>query len=164
MFRAHHDGESGSRAFNLQAIAGGDIGTTATVVSHENNQDYVKGLQTILGHEAWQEFWGRAASGGSATQVEWRPRPGRLVDFMADVATSIPHIERMGGSPRQMQCLLGSHPMTALITTTFADLDAYGEYSDSLGNDEQWQTFWAGAMADPTAELVRTGLYLNISD
>ena len=180
----------GLRAFNLQTIAGGDVGTIATVVNHENNQAYVKGLQTILGDEAWQEFWGRAASGGSATQVEsslysdvdpsfqasadrplgvilatqWRPRPGRLVDFMANVATSIPHIERMGGSPRQMQCLLGSYPMTALITTTFADLDAYGEYSDTLANDEQWQTFWAGAMADPTAELVRTGLYQNISD
>jgi hypothetical protein len=150
----------------------------------------VKGLQAILGDEAWQDFWGRAASGGSATQVEsslfsdvdpsfqpaadrplgvvlatqWRAKPGRLVDFMANVATSIPHIERMGGTPRQMQCLIGAHPMTALITTTFADLDAYGEYSDTLATDDQWQGFWAGAMADPTADLLRTGLYLNISD
>ena len=180
----------GLQAFNLQTIAGGDVGTIATVVNYENNRAHVEGLQTILADEGWQEFWGRAAAGGSATQVEssvfsdvdpsfqppadrplgvilatqWRPRPGRLADFMANVATSIPHIERMGGNPRQMQCLLGSHPMTVLITTTFADLDGYGQYSDTLANDEQWQAFWAGAMADPTADLVRTGLYVNTSD
>ena len=180
----------GLQAVNLQAVAGGDVGTVATSINYADNTAYVKGLQAILGDEAWQEFWGRAASGGSATQVEsslfsdvdpsfqpaadrplgvvlatqWRARPGRLVDFMTNVATSIPHIERMGGTPRQMQCLIGAHPMTALITTTFADLDAYGEYSDTLATDDQWQSFWAGAMADPTADLLRTGLYLNISD
>jgi hypothetical protein len=180
----------GLQAVNLQAVAGGDVGTVATSINYADNTAYVKGLQAILGDEAWQDFWGRAASGGSATQVEsslfsdvdpsfqpaadrplgvvlatqWRAKPGRLVDFMTNVATSIPHIERMGGTPRQMQCLIGAHPMTALITTTFADLDAYGEYSDTLATDDQWQDFWAGAMADPTADLLRTGLYLNISD
>jgi hypothetical protein len=180
----------GLQAVNLQAVAGGDVGTIATSINYADNTAYVKGLQAILGDEAWQDFWGRAASGGSATQVEsslfsdvdpsfqpaadrplgvvlatqWRAKPGRLVDFMTNVATSIPHIERMGGTPRQMQCLIGAHPMTALITTTFADLDAYGEYSDTLATDDQWQGFWAGAMADPTADLLRTGLYLNISD
>jgi hypothetical protein len=180
----------GLQAVNLQAVAGGDVGTIATSINYADNTAYVKGLQAILGDEAWQDFWGRAASGGSATQVEsslfsdvdpsfqpaadrplgvvlatqWRAKPGRLVDFMTNVATSIPHIERMGGTPRQMQCLIGAHPMTALITTTFADLDAYGEYSDTLATDDQWQDFWAGAMADPTADLLRTGLYLNISD
>jgi hypothetical protein len=180
----------GLQAVNLQAVAGGDVGTVATSINYADNTAYVKGLQAILGDEAWQDFWGRAASGGSATQVEsslfsdvdpsfqpaadrplgvvlatqWRAKPGRLVDFMTNVATSIPHIERMGGTPRQMQCLIGAHPMTALITTTFADLDAYGEYSDTLSTDDQWQGFWAGAMADPTADLLRTGLYLNISD
>jgi hypothetical protein len=180
----------GLQAVNLQAVAGGDVGTVATSINYADNTAYVKGLQAILGDEAWQDFWGRAASGGSATQVEsslfsdvdpsfqpaadrplgvvlatqWRAKPGRLVDFMTNVATSIPHIERMGGTPRQMQCLIGAHPMTALITTTFADLDAYGEYSDTLSTDDHWQDFWAGAMADPTADLLRTGLYLNISD
>lgn len=180
----------GLQAVNLQTIAGGDVGTIATSINYADNAAYVKGLQQITSDEAWQEFWGRAASGGSAQQVEsslfsdvdpsfrppgdrplgvvlatqWRARPGRLMDFMANVATSIPHIERMGGTPRQMQCLIGAHPMTALITTTFADLDAYGEYSDTLATDDQWQTFWAGALSDPTADLVRTGLLLNISD
>ena len=180
----------GLQAFNLQTIAGVDVGTIATVINYENNAAYVNGMQTILADEGWQEFWGRAASSGSATQVEsslfsdvdpgfqpptdrplgvilatqWRARPGRLVDFMANVETSVPHIERMGGAPRRMQCLLGSYPMTALITTGFADLDAYGAYSDTLASDQQWQAFWAGALADPTAELVRTGLYLNITD
>jgi hypothetical protein len=50
-----------------------------------------------------------------------------------------------------------------LVTVSFPDLDAYGAYADTTATDEQWQTFWAGAMSDPTAELVRSGVYLNIS-
>ena len=177
------------QAVALQSIAGGDIGTVATLINYADNAAHVAGMQRVMADEGWQEFWARAASGGSATQVEssiysdldpafqpqpgrplgvvlatqWSARPGRLVDFMGNVAASVPHIERLGGTPRTMQCLLGSHPMTTMVATTFADLDAYGEYADKIATDDQWQSFWADALADPTAELVRTGLYLNIS-
>ena len=30
--------------------------------------------------------------------------------------------------------------------------------------DEQWQAFWSGVMSDPSADIVRAGLYVNISD
>ena len=85
------------------------------------------------------------------------------MDFMSNVMTASPHIQRMGGLPRAMQCLLGAHPMTTIVATTFVDLDAYGAYADKAATDEQWQTFWAGAMADPTADLIRSTLYVNIS-
>jgi len=51
-----------------------------------------------------------------------------------------------------------------LTSITFADLDAYGEYSDKLATDAQWQEFWATTVADPPAALIRSGVYLNISD
>jgi hypothetical protein len=53
--------------------------------------------------------------------------------------------------------------MTMLTTTGFADLDAYGEYADKIGVDAEFQAYWAEVMKDPTADLVRSGLYLNIS-
>lgn len=136
-----------------------------------------------------RSFWGRAAAGGSAVQVEsslfsdvdatfqpspdrplgailatqWRAKPGRLMDFMGNVMTSFAHISRLGGVARAMQSAIGAHPMTVLVTTSFADLNAYGAYADATASDEQWQAFWAAAMADPTADLVRSGLYVNIS-
>lgn len=179
----------GLRAAVLQALAGTDVGVIATSVNYASNADYAAAVQRVMGDEGWQAFWGRASAGGSAVQVEsslysdldpnfqpsadrplgvllatqWRARSGRLMDFIGNVMTSIPHIERMGGTTRVLQSVIGLHPMTTLVVTAFADLDAYGEYSDKIAGDEQWQAFWAGAMADPTADLIRSGLYLNIS-
>jgi hypothetical protein len=96
--------------------------------------------------------------------TQWRARPGRLMDFMGNVMTAIPHIERLGGQARVMQSLIGLHPLTLLVTTAFSDLDAYGVYADKTASDEQWQAYWMGVMADPTADLIRSGLYMNISD
>ena len=62
-----------------------------------------------------------------------------------------------------MQSLIDLQPLTMLVTTAFDDIDAYGAYADKTASDEQWQTFWAGAMADPTADLIRSGLFVNIS-
>jgi hypothetical protein len=177
------------QAVSLQAIAGADVGTIATSINYANNAAYAAGFQRVMGDEQWQEFWGRAMAGGSAVQVEgslftdvdatfqpspdrplgailatqWRARPGRLMDFMGNVMTSFAHISRLGGVPRAMQSLVGAHPMTVLVTTSFADLDAYGAYADAIAGDEQWLAFWAGVMGDPTADLIRSGLYANIS-
>lgn len=179
----------GLAAIASQVVAGTDIGTIATSINYEDGAAYATGIQTILADEGWQEFWGRAAGGGSAMQVEsslfndmdpdfqldpnrplgvimatqWRAKPGRIADFAANVIQSFPMIERMGGTPRAVQCVIGAYPMTTLVTTTFADLDAYGAYTDAIGGDDEWQSFWAEAMADPTADMVRSGLYLNIS-
>ena len=64
------------------------------------------------------------------------------MDFMGNVMTAIPHIERMGGQVRVMQSLIGLHPLTVLVTTAFGDLDAYGVYADKTASDEQWQSYW----------------------
>jgi hypothetical protein len=72
-------------------------------------------------------------------------------------------IEPMGGTIRTMQCLVGRYPMTTLVSTSFADLDAYGSYAGKSASDPEWQTFWADAFSDPTADIVRSGVYLNIS-
>jgi len=178
------------QAINLQAIAGTDVGVITTSVNHASNADYAAGIQKVLADEQWQEFWLRVNSDTAAVEVEsslfvdidttfqpspdralgvllgtqWRAKPGRLMEFMAHVMTAIPHIERMGGQVRVLQSLIGLHPLTVLVTTAFSDLDAYGAYADKTATDEQWQSYWMGVMADPTADLIRTGLFMNISD
>ncbi len=179
----------GVRAFNIQAVVGADVGTIATVLNYASNADYAASVQRVLGDAQWQEFWGRAAAAASAVQVEsslfsdvdpsfqpdpnrplgvilstqWRPVPGRGMDFMGNVMTSFGHIVRLGGAPRALQSVIGLHPMTVLVSIGFADMDAYGAYADATAGDEQWQAFWTGVLADPTADLIRSGLYANIS-
>lgn len=179
----------GARAVVLQALAGGDVGTIATTLNYADNAEYVTSMQKIQADEKWQEFWLRASAGGSAIQVEssllsdvdpgfqpdpdrplgvvmatqWRAKPGRIADFMAKVIGSYEHIQRLGGTPRALQSVIGAHPMTTLVAVSFADLDAYGAYADRIASDAGWQEFWAGAMTDPTADMVRSGLYVNIS-
>jgi hypothetical protein len=174
---------------NLQPIAGSEVGVISTIISYANNAAMAAATQRIFADEAWGEFWMRVSGEAAAVHVEssifqdldpswqpaadrplgvvlavqWRAKPGRIADFVGNVMTALPHIERLGGSPRVMQSLVGAHPMTILVSTTFADLDAYGAYSDATSTDQAWQDFWAGAMADPTADIVRSVLYMNVS-
>ncbi len=180
----------GLQAVTIQALAGGDVGTIATVVNYADHAGHTAAVQQVLGDEQWQEFWGRVNSDGSSRYeesavfedldpdhqpspdrpmgvlmaVQWRPHPGRFADFLENVIEAVPHIERLGGAPRAMQSLIGAHPVTVMFSTTFADLDAYGAYADRVARDGEFQAFWQKVMADPTAEPVRSGLYLNISD
>jgi hypothetical protein len=51
------------QAVNLQAIAGGDVGTIATSINYANNAAYADGFQRIMGDEQWQEFLGARRGG-----------------------------------------------------------------------------------------------------
>ena len=181
----------GLQAVNLQVIAGTDVGVIATSVNHASNADYAAGtaegagrraVAGVLGAGQFRRCGGRgrelvvrrhrrhvpaqrgSGRSGLSSRTQWRARPGRLMDLMGNVMTAIPHIERLGGQARVMQSLIGLHPLTLLVTTAFSDLDAYGVYADKTATDEQWQAYWMGVMADPTADLIRSGLYMNISD
>lgn len=180
----------GLAAMNLQPVAGSDVGAIATVVNYADNAAHATAVQKVQNDSEWQEFWLRVSAGGSATQIEssiysdvdpdfqpaqnrplgamtavqWRAVDGRLADFMGKVMEALPHIERMGGTPRVLQSLVGAHPMTTTVTVTFEDLDAYGTYSDTLARDQQWQDFWAGALSDPTAHIVRSGVYSILNE
>lgn len=178
------------RAVALQPIAGTDVGTLTVSVNYANNAEYATTMQKVQSDAGWQDLYAKSMASGASQLVEtslfsdldasfqpaadrplgvllatqWRARPGRMADLVGAITTSAAHIERMGGAPRAMQSVIGAHPMTMITTIGFADLDAYGAYADTLTSDDQWQAFWAGAMADPSAELIRSGIYLNISD
>ncbi|NNE72790.1 MAG: hypothetical protein HKN26_03930 [Acidimicrobiales bacterium] len=179
----------GLQAATLQAIAGSDVGVIATIINYADNAAHAAGMQTVMGDEEWAAYWLRVSSEGAADPVEssimqdvdpawappddrplgviqavqWQAKPGRFADFIANVMEATPHIERLGGAVRTMQSLVGAHPMTVLVSTSFSDLDSYGAYADAVGVDSGFQDFWAGVMTDPTGDIVRSGLYLNVS-
>ncbi len=180
----------GMQAAAMQPIAGGDIGSLVMSVNHASYAEYVASIKTMQADQGWQDFYAGAMATGAAVQVEsslfndgdpsfqpaagrplgvilalqWSVKPGRLDDFVANVMASMAHIERMGGRPRPLQSVVGAHPMTTLYTTAFEDLDAYAAYADKVGTDPEWQAFWADLMKDPSGDVIRSGLYLNISD
>jgi hypothetical protein len=175
----------GLMAMTMTPIAGTDIGTIATVVNYADNADHASSVQKVQNDGEWQAFWLEAAGRGSASLVEasiysdidpafapatdrplgvlmatqWRAKDGRMPDFMGKVVESLPHIERMGGHPRVMMSMVGAYPMSTVVSVTFADLGAYGAYADQIASDSQWQEFWSSVGTDPTADLVRSGVY-----
>jgi len=180
----------GRAAVALQPVAGGDVGSMLTTVTYADNADWATSMQRVLADEGWQEFWARVSVDQPAEQVEssifadldptfqpaadrplgvisatqWRAHPGKLADFGAQVEKGVAHITRLGGTPRVMQSLVGQHPMTTLVAIAHADLDGYAAFSDAAATDEEFQAFWLSVGLNPSADLVRSGVYLNISD
>ena len=178
----------GLAAMGLQPVAGSDVGSLAMAVNYPNYAAYTTSIQTMAADQGWQEFYGAAMGSGAATQVEsslfadldpafepaadrplgvvastqWKAFPGRLADFVDKVMEAGPHTERMGGGHRPMQSLMGQHTFSMMIANGFEDLDAYGAYADTSSVDPEFQAVWAAAMSDPPAELVRSGLYINM--
>lgn len=179
----------GLAAIALQPIAGTDVGALAVAVNYASNADYTAALQKVQADAGWQQFYADAMKSKAAEQVEsslfadldagfqpdpgrplgavlttqWRAKPGRLEEFLGRVHAAAPIIERMGGTTRVLQSIVGAHPMTIMIPNGFADLDAYGAYADTAAADAEWQQLWGEFMADPSADLVRSGIYVNIS-
>ncbi len=173
----------------LEPIAGADIGSLGMSLNFANYAEFATMFQKVNADQAWQEFLAEAQGDDTDTQTEaslfqdmdagfqpaadrplgviaatqWRTRHGHAPQFLAHVEAAIPHIHRLGGTTRVMQSVNGLHPNTVMIPVGFADLDAWAAYSDALAVDDQWQAFWAGVMTDPSADLVRAGVYLNIS-
>ena len=177
--------EQGLAAFSLDCLAGAHVGQLAVGVEFADNRAYTDSLQQTAANEKWQQFMAETFAQPIAQPTEvslyvdtdptfvhdpdqaftvlqttqWRAMPGRAMAFMESVGQAKGHIERLGGIVRVMQSMIGAEPMTAVVAVEFEDLDHFGDYSDKLGADEGFQTYWTGVAADPTAVLVRSGLY-----
>jgi hypothetical protein len=176
----------GLQAVLLDAIVGADAGTLAFSINFANHAEFVAGYQKVQADETFQQYFAQAATRATAHQVEatvwvdadpsftpsadrplgvlaatqWRARPGRAAAFAEHVGSGVPHLERLGATVRVLQTMYGTHPYTTAIVTSFHDLDGWAAHVDSLGSDAQWQEFWAGIAADPSADVVRSGVYL----
>jgi len=58
--------------------------------------------------------------------------------------------------------VMADPPAEQVESSLFVDLDAYGEFADQQGADEQFQNFWMEVSANPSADLIRSGIYMNL--
>jgi hypothetical protein len=177
--------ERGLMAATLTPIFGSEVGGVATVVNYDDNRAHVDAIKKIEADQGWQEFWVRASGSaageldevslytdtdpafaipsdrqlGALQYTQWSPRQGRLMGLIENIGQARPHLERLGGAVRVLNCMAGKYPMTLTVSVGFEDLDHYAEYADKFAVDEQFQAYWAGVMADPTATLIRSGLF-----
>jgi hypothetical protein len=88
----------------------------------------------------------------------WRARDGQLQEFFAKVATAKKIHERLGGKVRVWQSMIGGQPMSLGYVIEHASWTEFGKFGEKLEKDSEWQTFWADAIAHPTADLIQNSL------
>ena len=94
----------------------------------------------------------------------WKPRPGRLQDFMAVVHKAKKIHERLGGKVRVWSAQFGGEPFSVGYVTEHSDWKAFGEFAGKLESDAQWQELVAGwtATKDTAADLVQSSVFVEV--
>ncbi|WP_164157117.1 hypothetical protein [Sandarakinorhabdus rubra] len=178
----------GYNANCLQPVMGQDVGSIATVINFASVKDWAAAVTRINADAGWRTWYAQAAGSGAAEQSEaalladvdpafqppapntigavsstqWLPMPGKAAQLMAHIQSSLAHLTRLGGRARVLQCTEGAHPMTIMVTLAFPSLEALGAHRDAMNSDANWQEYWAGVMANPSAQLVRSGIYTMV--
>lgn len=80
---------------------------------------------------------------------------------MGSVATAKKIHERLGGKVRVRANQFGGAPSSFVYTIEVASWAAFGALGASMERDAEWQNFWAGAGADPSAELVSSAVIVE---
>jgi hypothetical protein len=93
-----------------------------------------------------------------AAVLLFRPRPGRLSDFMKDVARAGKIVTRCGGEMRVWSSMYGGEPGTVGIVVETADWKAHGDYQAKVLADSEYLAFLAelNSTRDPSADLLGT--------
>ena len=93
----------------------------------------------------------------------WKPRPGRLQDFMAVVAKAKRIHERLGGRVRVWNAQFGGEPFTTGYVIEHTDWKKFGEFSAKLETDGDWLALvaeWTG-QRDVPADLIQSGVFVE---
>jgi hypothetical protein len=99
---------------------------------------------------------------GIATVSTWRPRDGKLQDFVARVATAKKIHERLGAKVRVWQTAFGGQPLTVGYVIEHAGWEAFGKFGQKLEADSEWQQFWTDALSHPAADLLQNSVVTEI--
>lgn len=96
------------------------------------------------------------------TAATWQALPGKLPDFMANIAAAKAIHTRLGGKVRIGITQFGGTPSSVVYTIEHADWNAFGAFGAKMADDADWQKFWAGATGDPTAQLVSHAVSVDV--
>jgi hypothetical protein len=94
----------------------------------------------------------------------WRPRPGRLQDFMAVAARAKKIQHRLGAKVRFWNAQFGGEPQAIGVVTETADWKQHGEFAAKLETDSEWLALvaeWA-SMREPIADLIRSQVNVEL--
>ena len=99
-----------------------------------------------------------------ASVAVWRPRPGRLQDFIAVVVRAKKIHERLRGRVRVWNSQFGGEPASVGYVIETADWKAFGEFAAKLEADSEWLALVAEwtSMRDPIADLVRNQVSVEL--
>lgn len=91
----------------------------------------------------------------------WRARDGKVAEFFAKVATAKKIHDRLGARVRVWQTAIGGQPMSVAYVIEHASWAEFGKFGEKLEKDTEWQTFWAEALARPTADLIQNSVIVE---
>jgi|SRR5215813_6795049 len=99
-----------------------------------------------------------------ASVATWRPRPGRLQDFMAVVARAKKIHQRLKATVRVWNSQFGGEPFTVGYVIEVPDWKSHGEFGARLEADPEWMALVAewSANRDPLADLVQQALFVEV--
>ncbi len=100
-----------------------------------------------------------------ATVTQWSVTPGKLQEFMPNVAQAKKIHQRHGGQVRVLQNSFGGE-FTGRISYVIehADLAAFASFSHKLQADAEWQKLWANANSgSPSGTMVGNSLLNELS-
>jgi hypothetical protein len=99
-----------------------------------------------------------------ASVATWRPRPGRLQDFMAVVARAKKIHQRLKGTVRVWNTQFGGEPFSVAYVIEVPDWKAHGEFGARLEADPEWMALVAewSTNRDPIADLVQNAVFVEL--
>jgi len=95
----------------------------------------------------------------------FRAHPGKRQAFLDDAVVAKKILERLGARRRIGDTTIGG-PNTGnlVVSLEFADMAAYGAFTQKAQGDSEWQAFQArvGGTTDPTTTLVGRSLITDL--
>jgi hypothetical protein len=98
-----------------------------------------------------------------ASMATWRPRDGKVQEFVASAAKAKKIHERLGATVRIWSSNFGGEPMTMGYVLEHKSWAAFGEFGEKMEKDNEWRDFWTTASANPTADLVQNAVYSEVA-
>ena len=94
----------------------------------------------------------------------WRPRPGRIADFMAIAKRADKIIRGLGATTRTLNQVAGGIAGGIVYVIETANWNAYGDFGAKLQADKAWQALIAevNSTDKPPGDLVSSAVYSEI--
>ncbi len=95
--------------------------------------------------------------------ITFRPFTGRVPELLGSLSEAKRIHERLGARIRVLQAGAGPRPGTITTVLEFDDMVKYGEFTEKLNADQEWQAFVAKVGANPPFEIVESSIERDLT-